>query len=108
MEQIDPGKIARLTADATENELIDLAELFKVFGDSTRIRILYDLFRGEKSVTEICTDLEMNQSAISHQLKLLKTACLVDSRREGKQMIYFLADDHVKTIIAMGKEHIEE
>ena len=108
MEQIDPGKIARLTSDATENELIDLAELFKVFGDSTRIRILYDLFRGEKSVTEICTDLEMNQSAISHQLKLLKTAKLIGCRRSGKQMIYFLADDHVKTILAMGKEHIEE
>ena len=85
-----------------------LAELFKVFGDSTRIKILYDLFGGEKNVTEICADLEMNQSAVSHQLKLLKTARLINSRREGKQMIYFLADDHVKTIIAMGKEHIEE
>ena len=99
MEQIDPGKIARLTSDATENELIDLAELFKVFGDSTRIRILYDLFRGEKSVTEICTDLEMNQSAISHQLKLLKNARLVRSS---------LADEHVRTIIAMGRDHIKE
>ena len=95
-------------ADVSENELSDLAELFKVFGDSTRIKILYDLFDGEKNVTEICSDLEMNQSAVSHQLKLLKTARLVSSRREGKQMIYFLADDHVKTIIAMGKEHIEE
>ena len=91
-----------------ENELSDLAELFKVFGDSTRIRILYDLFGGEKSVTEICADLEMNQSAVSHQLKLLKTARLIMSRRAGKQMIYALSDDHVKTIIAMGKEHIEE
>ena len=108
MEQIDPGKIARLTSDATENELIDLAELFKVFGDSTRIRILYDLFRGEKSVTEICTDLEMNQSAISHQLKLLKNARLVRSRRRGKQMLYSLADEHVRTIIAMGRDHIKE
>ena len=108
MEQIDPGKIARLTADATENELIDLAELFKVFGDSTRIRILYDLFRGEKSVTEICTDLEMNQSAISHQLKLLKNARPVRSRRRGKQMLYSLADEHVRTIIAMGRDHIKE
>lgn len=95
-------------ANVSENELSDLAELFKVFGDSTRIKILYDLFGGEKNVTEICADLEMNQSAVSHQLKLLKTARLISSRREGKQMIYFLADDHVKTIIAMGKEHIEE
>ncbi len=95
-------------ANVSENELSDLAELFKVFGDSTRIKILYDLFSGEKNVTEICADLEMNQSAVSHQLKLLKNARLIGSRREGKQMIYALADDHVKTIIAMGKEHIEE
>lgn len=91
-----------------EDELVDLAELFKVFGDSTRIKILCDLFRGEKNVSEICSDLEMNQSAISHQLKLLKTAKLVSSRRSGKQMIYSLADEHVKTIIAMGMEHIIE
>ena len=95
-------------ANVSEDELSDLAELFKVFGDSTRIKILYDLFSGEKNVTEICADLEMNQSAVSHQLKLLKNARLIGSRREGKQMIYSLADDHVKTIIAMGKEHIEE
>ena len=92
----------------TEEELFDLAELFKVFGDSTRIKILYDLFRGEKNVSEICEDLDMNQSAVSHQLKILKTSKLVASRREGKSMIYSLADDHVKTIIAMGKDHIEE
>ena len=91
-----------------ETELIELAELFKVFGDSTRIRILYDLMEGERNVTEIAEDLQMNQPAISHQLKILKTAKLINSRREGKMMIYSLADDHVKTIIAMGKEHIEE
>ncbi len=95
-------------SDVTENELIDLAELFKIFGDSTRIKILYDLFNGEKNVTEICRDLEMNQSAISHQLKILRTSKLVSAKREGKSMVYSLADDHVKTIIAMGKEHIEE
>ncbi|HAJ74807.1 MAG TPA: transcriptional regulator [Lachnospiraceae bacterium] len=94
--------------NVSEEELVDLAELFKIFGDSTRIKILYDLFQGEKNVSEICSDLEMNQSAISHQLKILKTSKLISSRREGKAMIYFLADDHVKTIIAMGKEHIEE
>ena len=92
----------------SENELIDLAELFKIFGDSTRIKILFDLFSGEKNVTEICADLEMNQSAISHQLKILRTSKLVGARREGKSIYYFLADDHVKTIIEMGKEHIEE
>ena len=100
--------VHHLVDNTTEDELSDLAELFKVFGDSTRIRILYDLFSGEKNVTEICADLEMNQSAISHQLKLLKSARLIRSRREGKQMIYFLADDHVRTIIAMGRDHIKE
>ena len=92
----------------TESELMDMAELFKVFGDSTRIKILYALWQGERNVTDICTALEMNQSAIYHQLKLLKSASLVSSRREGKQMIYALADEHVKTIIAMGREHIRE
>ncbi len=91
-----------------EDELCDLAELFKIFGDSTRIKILYDLFDGEKSVSEICEDLDMNQSAISHQLKILKTSKLVRSRRSGKAILYELDDEHVKTIIAMGKEHIEE
>ena len=91
-----------------EDELLELADLFKMFADSTRIKILYDLFDGEKNVTEICEDIEMNQSAVSHQLKALKTAKLVRSRREGKLIMYSLDDDHVKTIIAMGKEHIEE
>lgn len=94
--------------DLSEEELLDLADLFKMFADSTRIKILYDLFEGEKNVTEICEDIEMNQSAVSHQLKALKTAKLIKSRREGKSIKYSLDDDHVKTIIAMGKEHIEE
>lgn len=91
-----------------EDELCNLAELFKIFGDSTRIKILCDLFDGEKSVSEICEDLDMNQSAISHQLKILKTSKLVRSRRSGKAVLYQLDDEHVKTIIAMGKDHIEE
>ncbi len=99
---------AGLLSEVTEDELSDLAELFKVFGDSTRIKILYALTGGEMNVTEICAALEMNQSAISHQLKLLKNAKLVQSRRKGKQMIYALADDHVRTVIDMGKDHIEE
>ena len=94
--------------DLDEEELLELAELFKMFADSTRIKILYDLFDGEKNVSEICEDIAMNQSAVSHQLKALKTAKLVRSRREGKSIVYALDDDHVKTIIAMGKEHIEE
>lgn len=98
----------RLIKDVDEEELIELADLFKMFGDSTRIKILYDLSYGEKSVGKICEDIEMNQSAVSHQLKLLKAAKLIRYRREGKAIIYSLADDHVKTIIAMGKEHIEE
>ena len=92
----------------SEQELLELADLFKMFSDSTRIKILYDLFDGEKNVTEICEDIEMNQSAVSHQLKALKTAKLIKSRREGKSVMYSLDDNHVKTIIAMGKDHIEE
>lgn len=107
-EFMDETKFNHLVQNVSEDELCDLAELFKVFGDSTRIKILYDLFQGEKNVTEICEDLEMNQSAISHQLKILKTSKLISSRREGKAIYYMLADDHVKTIIAMGKDHIEE
>lgn len=92
----------------TEEELYDLAELFKVLGDSTRIKILFELFGKEVSVGEMADELNMNQSAISHQLKVLKQAKLVNARREGKSMIYSLADEHVRTIIAMGIEHIEE
>ena len=94
--------------DMGEADLLELADLFKMFADSTRIKILYDLFDGEKNVSEICEDIEMNQSAVSHQLKALKTAKLVKSRRDGKAIYYSLDDDHVKTIIAMGKEHVEE
>lgn len=97
-----------LINQTSEEELLDLAELFKVFGDSTRIKILYVLFETEISVGEIAETLNMTQSAISHQLKLLKQAKLIKARRSGKAMLYSLADDHVKTIIAMGKEHIEE
>lgn len=91
-----------------EDELYDLAELFKVFGDSTRIRILSVLFGEELCVCDLAEVLGMNQSAISHQLRILKNARLVKSRRDGKQVFYSLADDHVSTIIAMGLEHIEE
>ncbi|MBR2788145.1 MAG: helix-turn-helix transcriptional regulator [Erysipelotrichaceae bacterium] len=91
-----------------ENTLYDVAELFKNFSDSTRIRILYTLFDKELSVSEICELLNMNQSAISHQLRILKNAKLVKNRREGKTVYYSLDDDHVYNIISQGIEHVEE
>ncbi len=91
-----------------ETELYDLAELFKVFGDSTRIRILYVLFESEVCVCDLAEILQMTQSAISHQLKILKQSKLVKNRREGKSIFYSLADDHVRSIINQGREHIEE
>ena len=92
----------------SEDQLYDLAELFKVFGDSTRIRILFALFEAEICVCDLAETLSMTQSAVSHQLKILKQARLVTSRREGKSVIYFLADDHVRTIIGQGFEHLSE
>jgi len=91
-----------------ETQLYDLAELFKVFGDSTRIKILYVLFQSEMCVCDIAQLLNMGQSAISHQLRVLKQAELVKFRRDGKTMFYSLADSHVRTIIDQGFEHIEE
>ena len=91
-----------------ENTLYDVAELFKNFADSTRIRILYTLFNKELSVSEICELLNMNQSAISHQLRILKNSKLVKNRREGKTVYYSLDDDHVCNIISQGIEHVEE
>lgn len=91
-----------------ETELYDLAELFKVFGDSTRIRILFVLSSAEVCVCDLAKVLNMTQSAISHQLRILKQNKLVKSRREGKSVFYSLSDGHVRTIIAQGREHIEE
>ena len=91
-----------------EDTLYDLTELFRIFGDSTRIRILYVLFEAEMCVCDIAALLGMTQSAISHQLRALKNARLVKSRREGKTVFYALADDHVKTIINQGLEHVSE
>ena len=91
-----------------EETLYDLAELFKVFGDSTRIKILYVLFQSEMCVCDIAQLLNMSQSAISHQLRVLKQAQLVKYRREGKTVFYSLADAHVNTILNQGLEHIEE
>lgn len=91
-----------------EDSLFDLSELFKVFGDSTRIRILYCLFESEMCVCDIATLLNMTQSAISHQLSVLKKSKLVKSRRSGKTVFYSLADAHVRTIINQGMEHVQE
>ena len=91
-----------------EGLLIELAELYKVFGDSTRIKILYALFEEEKGVGEIANQLGMTMSAISHQLRILKQARLVKFRREGKMVFYALADDHVRTIFSQGLDHICE
>ena len=91
-----------------EDELYDLAEIFKVFGDSTRIKILYVLFEQEMCVCDIAQLLNMTQSAIPHQLKILKQSRLVKNRREGKAVFYSLADGHVRSIINQGLEHIEE
>lgn len=91
-----------------EEQLLELAEFFKVFGDSTRIKILYVLSQSEMCVCDIATLLQMGQSAISHQLRVLKQMRLVKFRREGKTMFYSLADGHIQTILAQGMEHIEE
>ena len=88
--------------------LYDLAELFKVFGDTTRVKILYVLFESELCVNDVALRLNMTPSAVSHQLRLLKSAKLVKFRREGKTVFYSLDDDHVRSIIAMGLEHIAE
>ena len=91
-----------------EEQLMDLAELFKIFGDTTRIRILFVLFECEVCVCDLAELLHMTQSAVSHQLSILKRNKLVKSRRDGKSIFYSLADDHVRTIIGQGMEHILE
>ena len=95
--------------DMPSDELMcDLADLYKIFGDTTRIKIMYFLLGGGATVNTIADKLNMTQSAISHQLKTLKDANLVDGRREGKNMIYALSDDHVMTIIDQGFEHLTD
>ena len=91
-----------------EGLLNELADFYKVFGDATRIKILCVLLRSEMCVCDLAEMLGMTQSAISHQLRVLKQMKLVKNRREGKSIFYSLADDHVRTIISMGREHILE
>ncbi len=96
-------------AESYKDEAIyGLAELFKIFGDPTRIRILYAMLDTERCVNDIAGVLEMSQSSVSHQLRILKTSKLVKSRREGKSIFYSLDDGHVRSILNMGMEHIME
>ena len=99
-------KVEKVMPD--EQQLLDLSEFFKVFGDSTRIKILYVLSQSEMCVCDIATLLQMGQSAISHQLRVLKQMRLVTFRRDGKTVFYKLADSHIQTILAQGMEHISE
>ena len=108
-DALHPDLISSVNDDMPDEEtLCDLAELFRIFGDSTRIKILYVLFEAEMCVCDIAELLHMTQSAISHQLRVLKQSKLVKFRREGKTIYYSLADDHVRTIIGMGMEHLCE
>ena len=96
-------------ANLPDNEILfDLADLFKVFGDSTRLRIMYTLSEGEANVQTIAETLGMEQSTISHQLRILRDNKLARARRDGKQIYYSLDDDHVKRIIEMGLDHVLE
>ncbi len=109
MEEHDhSGLAANPKTEPDEDTLNDLADLFKIFGDRTRVRILFTLSEGEKSVTQIAETLNMTQSAISHQLRTLKQAKLVKYERDGKTLYYSLDDDHVTTIFKQGLAHVLE
>ncbi len=106
---LDPQSLQKLQDDLPNDEVLyDLAELFRVFGDTTRIKILYALFESELCVNDIAQVVGLSQSAVSHQLRLLKASKLVKFRREGKAIFYALDDDHVRSMIALGMEHVEE
>ena len=107
--QVNEKIVAKVRAEMPDTNLLyDLAELYRIFADSTRIRILYVLFEREVCVCDIAAVLDMTVSAVSHQLRLLRGAHLVRFRREGKVCFYSLADDHVKTIIGQGMDHLTE
>jgi DNA-binding transcriptional ArsR family regulator len=121
MNAEDAGKQAGASADSgaanscdlfdempDEELLYDLADLFKVFSDTTRIKILFSLMKDELCVADICEATQSTQSAVSHQLRILKQAHLVKFRREGRNVVYSLADDHVYTMLAQGMNHICE
>ena len=101
--------LKRVKSELPEDELIsDLADLFKIFGDTTRMKILFVLFESEACTCDLAEVLKMTPSAISHQLKTLQRAKLVKNRRDGRTVYYSLADDHVRTMIVQGMEHVEE
>ena len=103
------SNIENITKTMPDDEyLYDLSELFRIFGDSTRIKILYSLFDSELCVGDISEVLGLSQSSVSHQLRILKDSKLVKFRREGKSMFYSLDDDHVRSILGLGMEHLEE
>ncbi|MBO4352176.1 MAG: winged helix-turn-helix transcriptional regulator [Eggerthellaceae bacterium] len=109
--QNEPMPEAQVTLEEAmpdEELLYDLADLFKVFSDTTRIKILYSLMTGERRVADIAETIGATQSAVSHQLRILKAARLVKFQRDGKSIIYSLADDHVYTMLAQGLSHICE
>ena len=108
LEQAAPEKETQPVEMPDDEVLYELADLFRVFGDSTRIKILYALFESELCVNDIAQVVGISQSAVSHQLRVLKTSKLVKFRREGKAMYYSLDDDHVRSMIALGMEHTEE
>lgn len=108
-EHIHNEVVANVSYDMPDDEILyDLAEFFKVFGDSTRIKILYALSKSEMCVCDIGEILNVSQSAVSHQLRMLKQMQLVKFRREGKSIYYSLSDEHIKLILEMGMEHICE
>lgn len=108
-EQVHESAVEQVRRQLPPDELLyDLAELFKMFGDSTRVKILYALYKQELCVCDIARLLDVTQSAVSHQLRVLKNGKLVRFRREGKTLYYSLADEHVVRILAQGMEHIEE
>ncbi len=107
--QIHPDVLKKIDEKMPEDEKIfDLSELFKVFGDSTRMKILFVLLETEACTCDLAEILKMTSSAVSHQLNVLKRSKLVKNRREGKSVFYSLADEHVRTIIRQGIEHVEE
>lgn len=101
--------MARKEADDSHDQLMaDLADLFKMFSDPTRVRILYILFDGEKCVGDVAEEMEMSSAAVSHHLRMLRQGNLVKDRRQGKEVFYSLADNHVVSILSMGMEHVTE
>ena len=107
--EVHEGAVEQVRSQLPQDEVLyDLAELFKIFGDSTRVKILYALLESELCVCDIAKLMDVSQSAVSHQLRVLKGSKLVKFRREGKTVYYSLADEHVSRILSQGMEHIAE